>query len=568
VHAEDEKIARDYALSGNPSLIVNIVDATNLERNLFLTTQLIEMKVPIVVFVNMMDIARSRNIKIDIRGLSKKLSLPVVGISAINKADIGRVKQEIQRYLAQPFMSNAEVEYPNEVEAVIAEWQVMLAPVANQLTIDSRWIALKLLENDGWVKQKVLSSNLLKEKDILLRQQKIENILTDTADIICVDYRYGFISSISRSTVKRVSSRRTVTDIMDKIVLNRLLGIPLFLGIMYFVFWVTISVGGAFIDFFDIFFGTVFVDGFGTLLESMGTPVWIKAILADGIGGGIQTVATFIPIIFMMFFMLSLLEDSGYMARAAFVVDRFMRMVGLPGKSFVPMLVGFGCTVPAVMATRTLESKKDRFLTILMTPFMSCGARLPVYALFVAAFFPKNGGLIVFSIYLAGIFFAVITGLLMKNTLFRGEASYFIMELPPYHRPRFKHILIHTWDRLKAFMICAGKVIIIVVALLSVMNSLGTDGSFGNEDSENSVLAAVGKAITPVFESMGIEEKNWPATVGIFTGIFAKEAVVGTLNSLYGQMAASEDISNAEEEERFNITEGIHIHTRRIKRNL
>ena len=204
--------------------------------------------------------------------------------------------------------------------------------------------------------------------------------------------------------------------------------------------------------------------------------------------------------------MLSLLEDSGYMARAAFVMDRFMKYIGLPGKSFVPLLVGFGCTVPAVMATRTLDSKKDRLLTIFMAPFMSCGARLPVYALFVAAFFPNNAGVIVFSIYIIGIVFAVLTGLLMKNTMFKGEASYFIMELPPYHSPRLKHTLIHTWDRLKGFMLRSGKVIVLTVIVLSFLNSWGIDGSFGNDDSEESVLAVVSKSITPIFEPMGVEK--------------------------------------------------------------
>jgi len=561
-YSEDEKVARDYILSGEPSLILNIIDGTNLERNLYLTTQLIEMKVPMILVVNMMDIANKENIKINITELSKKLSLPVVGISAINKNDVESLKKELYENINQPVISDVEVEYPNEVESIIAKWQDKVSKTANQLAIDSRWVAIKVLENDSWVKQKVIKNGCLPDEEISGEQHKLEKILTDAVEIICADYRYGFIHSISQSIIKRITSRRNFTDKADKVVLNRILGIPIFLAIMYLVFWVTITVGGAFIDFFDIFFGTIFVDGFGALLGKIGTPEWLKIILADGIGAGIQTVSTFIPIIFMMFFMLAILEDSGYMARAAFVMDRFMKLLGLPGKSFIPLLVGFGCTVPAIMATRTLESKKDRFLTIFIAPFMSCGARLPVYALFVAAFFPKNGGLIVFAIYMIGMIFAVLTGLLMKNTLFRGEPSYFIMELPPYHRPRFKHIFIHTWDRLKGFVLRAGIVIIIVVTILSILNSFGTDGSFGNEDSSNSVLAKIGKTITPIFEPMGIEKDNWPATVGLFTGIFAKEAVVGTLNSLYGQIAASQDDtgdSNDEgnEEDGFNVFDGI-----------
>jgi ferrous iron transport protein B len=561
-HSQDEKVARDYALSGEPAMILNIIDATNLERNLYLTTQLIEMKVPVVVVVNMIDIAEKQGIKINLDDLSKKLTLPVVGISAILKKDVERVKTDIEKSINKPVLSGVKVEYANEVEDAIAGLQTKVTATAKKMSIDSRWIAIKLLENDTWIKDKVITHNELSDVDISAEQKKIEKILGDTPDIICADYRYGFIHGISQNTVKRIAARRTMTDKIDKVVLNRVLGIPIFLVIMYLVFWVTITIGGAFIDFFDILFGTIFVDGFGTLLGNIGASPWFIAILAGGIGAGIQTVATFIPIIFMLFLMLSLLEDSGYMARAAFVMDRFMKLLGLPGKSFVPLLVGFGCTVPAVMAARTLESKRDRFLTIFMAPFMSCGARLPVYALFVAAFFPFRGGLVVFSLYAVGIIFSVLSGLLMKKILFRGEVSYFIMELPPYHRPRIRHILIHTWDRLKSFIIRAGKMIIIVVALLGFFNSMGTDCTFGNENTDKSVLALIGKTITPVFEPMGVEKENWPATVGIFTGLFAKEAVVGTLNSLYGQMAVSRNAahtnSKAEKEEvGFNFWGGI-----------
>jgi ferrous iron transport protein B len=380
--------------------------------------------------------------------------------------------------------------------------------------------------------------------------------LKESPDIVLADYRYGFIHGLTKKVVSRRRDRISATDRADKVIMNRVLGIPIFLAVMYVVFWVTINIGGAFIDFFDILFATVFVDGLGTLLGMIGTPEWLITIIAGGIGAGITTVATFVPIIFTMFLMLSLLEDSGYMARAAFVMDRFMRLIGLPGKSFVPMIVGFGCTIPAVMATRTLENRKDRFMTVFMTPFMSCGARLPVYALFAAAFFSAAAGSIVFSLYLVGIVLAILTGLLLKNTLFKGEASPFIMELPPYHAPRFRHIMTHTWNRLKIFIRRAGIVIVITVTVLSFFNSLGVDGSFGNEDSGNSVLSRIGTAITPVFRPMGIEDDNWPATVAIFTGLFAKEAVVGTLNSLYSQIDAAAE-EGAEEEEAFRFWDGV-----------
>jgi ferrous iron transport protein B len=561
--SEDEKVARDYLLSGEAKVVINIIDATNLERNLFLTTHLIEMKVPLFLVVNMMDVAEKNGLSIDLEHLEKHLGVPVIGISAIKGNEIKRVKEKLDSVLENPKISNEKVRYPNEIEEVINRRSPAVVQTARTLGADPRWVVLKLLEGDDWIIQKVVQDGPLTSNDIDDETGKVESLLGDTADVLLADYKYGFIHGTVKDIVSRKKDRRGFTGKVDQVVMHRILGIPIFLAVMYLLFWVTISVGGAFIDFFDILFGAVFVDGFGLLLENMGSPGWLVTLLAHGVGAGIQTVATFIPIIFMMFFMLSLLEDSGYMARAAFVMDRFMRWIGLPGKAFVPMLVGYGCTVPAIMATRTLESKKDRYMTVFMVPFMSCGARLPVYALFGAAFFGAAAGNIVFSIYLVGIVLAVLTGLLLKNTLFKGEPSHFVMELPPYHAPRMKHIMYHTWMRLKVFMIRAGLVIVIVVTVLGFLNSIGTDGSIGNEDSENSALSVVGKAITPVFEPMGIEEDNWPASVAIFTGLFAKEAVVGTLNSLYNQMdasaAAAADSGGTEEAEEEGFTLGAEV---------
>ena len=553
--SEDQRIARDYILSGEPDLVINIVDATNLERNLFLTTHLIEMKVPVLLVLNMMDLAEKGRLEIDIDLLSKTLGLPVVGISAISGKDIEGVRKIISDTVAAGKISQTHIEYPNEVEEAVSKWSPKLTGLSRKIGADERWLSIELLEGDEWITEQVVNQQYIERDEIEQTLKDIEKTLKESTDVVLADYKYGSIHGVFQKVVRKKRSKESITDKVDGIVMNRILGIPIFLAVMYLVFWVTINVGGAFIDFFDIFFGTIFVDGLGALLSSIQTPNWLITIIAGGIGAGIQTVSTFIPIIFTMFLMLSLLEDSGYMARAAFVMDRFMRWVGLPGKSFIPMLVGFGCTIPAVMATRTLENRKDRYMTVFMAPFMSCGARLPVYALFAAAFFPAAAGNIVFSIYLVGIILAILTGLLLKGTLFKGELSQFIMELPPYHAPRFKHIMIHTWNRLKMFMFRAGTYIIIIVALLSFFNSLGIDGTFGNEDSENSALARVGMAITPIFVPMGIEKDNWPATVAVFTGLFAKEAVVGTLNSLYSQMDVAE--KGIEEEEEFHFWAGM-----------
>lgn len=555
-HSEDEKVARDYILSGEPGMVVNIVDATNLERNLYLTTQLLEMRVPVLLVVNMLDLASKKGLAIDLALLEKSLGCPVMGISATNKEDLGRVRNVLAEALKKAALPNGKIAYPREVEAALDRLSPKLREVATSLGTNPRWVGIKLLEQDPWVTARVAAVSVLSAEDIQAEIDDIENSLGETADVVLADYRFKYIQEAVGKIMKRPAPKDSSSDRIDKVVMHRILGIPIFLLVMYAIFWVTMSIGGAFIDFFDILFGAIFVDGFGFLLSSFGSPEWLISILAGGLGAGIQTVATFIPIIFTMFLMLSLLEDSGYMARAAFVMDRFLRMIGLPGKSFVPMLVGFGCTVPAVMATRTLENKKDRYLTVFMTPFMSCGARLPVYALFGAAFFGSGAGNMVFSLYLVGIILAILTGLLLKHTLFKGEAAHFIMELPPYHAPKMKNILTYTWHRLKLFMLRAGKVIVVVVLVLSFLNSVGTDGSFGNEDMPNSVLSGIGKTITPIFEPMGVEKENWPAAVAVFTGIFAKEVVVGTINSLYSQMDGTGGES-AEAEDEFNFGERI-----------
>ncbi|MCD6293759.1 MAG: Fe(2+) transporter permease subunit FeoB, partial [Deltaproteobacteria bacterium] len=560
----DEEVARDYILSGEADLIVYIIDASNLERNLYLTVQLLEMRVPLVLALNMMDMAKDRRIEIDIPLLSQQLGCPVVSLVASKGEGLDELQSEINRCAQAKSVSELQVDYPVELQEAVDALVPLVRDAALYKKVNSRYAAVKLLEGDEWVGL-LASSEALNMRDDYLK--KIEDRLNEEADILLADSRYGLINRLTQNAVdkgNRVS--KTLSDKIDRIVLNRATGIPIFLIAMYLMFMVTINIGGAFIDFFDIFAGTIFVDGFGELLAAMGSPEWLKVILAGGIGGGIQTIATFIPPIGFMFLFLSFLEDSGYMARGAFVMDRFMRVIGLPGKSFIPMLVGFGCNVPAIMATRTLENQRDRILTIMMNPFMSCGARLPVYALFAAAFFPVGGQNLVFGLYLIGIGFAVLTGLVLKNTMLKGEITPFVMELPPYHMPTVKGVLLRAWDRLKTFIFRAGKIIIPVVVILSFLNSMGTDGSFGHEDSDNSALSAIGKSITPVFTPMGLTKENWPATVGIFTGIFAKEAVVGTLDAMYTQISAAE--VEETEEEAFDFWDGIKASFATIPENL
>ncbi|MBC8206848.1 MAG: Fe(2+) transporter permease subunit FeoB [Kiritimatiellaeota bacterium] len=542
----DEKVSREFILKDKPDVVVNIIDATNLERNLYLTTQLIEMRVPVVVALNMMDIAKNRKIRIEIDHLQTHLGCPVIPLVAARREGLDRLKDELLKMAESHAVSPTRVEYDSEAESVIASLGDRLAEHAVKAGVDARWLAIKLLEGDELAGQ--LAGGCVDE-ELKSAIQKIERHVGDEIDVVIADGRYGFIHGLARDVCKRTDQlRKTVSDAIDRVVLSRAFGIPIFLLVMYGVFMVTINVGGAFIDFFDILFGTIFVDGFGALLGALHVPELLITILAGGVGGGIQTVATFVPPIFFIFLCLSALEDSGYMARAAFVMDRLLRAIGLPGKAFLPMLVGFGCNVPGIMAARTLENERDRTMAVMMNPFMSCGARLPVYILFAAAFFPRSGSLLIFSLYMTGILLSVLTGLLLRKTLLRGQASTFVMELPPYHVPTFNGIFMHTWNKLKSFAIRAGKVIILVVVILSLLNTIGTDGTIGHEDSSDSVLSAIGKSVTPVFHPMGIEKENWPATVGLFTGIFAKEAVVGTLDALYTQLEAEESGGDADEE--------------------
>ncbi len=541
----DEKVARDFVLSGQADLIVNIVDASNIERNLYLATQLIEMKVPLLIALNMMDVAREKCIEIDPQGLSERLGVPIVPIVASKGTGLPELKDSIARAVVEKPLPSCSVDYPPEIQEAAGKLAHMLDKTGAGSGMDMNWLAVKLLEDDPDALSSVDNSvrNVVRQL-----QSEIEAATGEECDILIPSARYSFIADITQGVVNKTGMvSETLSDRIDRIVLNRVLGIPIFLLAMYLMFLFVINVGGAFIDFFDIFAGALFVDGFKEVLGSLHSPQWLTTILADGLGGGIQTMATFIPPIGFMFLCLSFLEDSGYMARAAFVMDRFMRFIGLPGKSFIPMLVGFGCNVPAIMATRTLENQRDRILTIMMNPFMSCGARLPVYALFAAAFFPTGGQNLVFILYLIGIGAAVLTGLILKNTVLRGEITPFVMELPPYHLPGIKSVLLRAYDRLQTFLFKAGRILIPVIMVLAFLNSLGTDGTFGNEDSPKSVLASIGRSISPVFTPMGVSEENWPATVGLFTGIFAKEAVVGTLNSLYSSMDSAASGGDGEE---------------------
>ncbi len=488
---KDIEITQHFLANNKPDCIVNVVDATQLTRQLFLTSQLFELNLPVVLILTKTD--RKTAAKIDVEELSKTLNCPVLVSStkkSVTKEQLAKAVQQAKP--ASPFVQltvELEQSSKNELQLGIAE--------------------NKCVDEQGCRCQKA-SLSVMQQRHKVIRQ-------------LCQQI------SVEQGTTENIS------DKLDGVLLHPAFGIPFFLLAMYLLFMFAINVGSAFIDFFDILAGGLFVDLPAVWLSTLSLPAWLLTII-EGVGLGIQTVATFIPVIVCLFIGLSLLESSGYLARAAFVIDSLMQKVGLPGKAFVPLIVGFGCTVPAVMSTRVLDSERERITTVMMSPFMSCGARLPVYALFAAAFFPDSGQNIVFLLYLIGIVAAIATGFLLKATVLPGSSSTSIMELPLYEMPTITHLLKRVKQRTKSFVLGAGQTIVLVVCVLNFFNSLGTDGEFGHQDTDSSILSASAQVITPVLAPLGVKEENWQAGVGIITGIFAKEALVATFNSLYSQV--------------------------------
>lgn len=559
--SEDEQISSAFIAAGEADLYVNVLDASNLERNLYLTMQLLELQKPLMFVLNMEDIAQEHGISINLEALRARLSArpeeeaadaaPLISVSAIKKG-AGKLLQTALANAAQERpKAGASIAYPDELEKQLTSLGPKLQRTAAALNLSGRVAALKVLDGDPLVLSKAFELNELFQNDIDNLKEGLRKALGHNPHTILAESRYAAARGIIANIVTRKKlPDDTLTEKIDRVVLNRFAGIPFFFLLMYGLFWSVIKLGGAFQDFFDIFGGALFVNAPALLLERAGAPAWLVTLLANGIGAGLQAIGTFVPIIFIMFLGLSLLEDSGYMARAAFIMDKLMHKIGLPGKSFVPLIVGFGCTVPAIMGARSLDSKRDRVLTIFMAPLMSCGARLPVLALFGSAFFGYSAGNMVFSIYLIGIAIAIFSGMLINKTLLKGHASHFVMELPPYHAPRLGLVLTHAWNRLKGFIFKAGKFLIIAMSIIGALNTIDLKGRLV-ENEADSVLAAAGKAVTPLFGPFGVEEENWPASVGLFTGLFAKEAIIGTLSSIYGQnenLASQEEAQTAEKE--------------------
>ncbi|KKC29271.1 ferrous iron transport protein B [Caldanaerobacter subterraneus] len=529
-YTEDEVIARNFIIYDKPDVVINVVDATNLERNLYLTMQLLEMNANLVIALNMSDEAKAKGIEIDKDKLSQILKVPVVMTVATKGEGVKELLENVLK--AVEFKGERyRIDYGKELEEGISELESLIKEDEElSKKFFPRWLAIKFIENDENIMKEFSSKTALMEK-VKLIQKKLEGIFGEDAEVVVADKRYRVISGIVKECVKKRSTpeeRYTLSDRIDRIVTNKYLGIPIFLVAMWAVFEFTFALGNPLSDWIEMFF-----DWLGEVtaswLLSIAAPDILISFIRDGIIAGVGSVLVFIPPIFLLFFAISVLEDSGYMARAAYVMDRFMTALGLHGKSFIPMLIGFGCNVPGIMATRTLENKEDRLVTILVNPLMSCAARLPVYVLFAGAFFAENQGLVVFSIYLLGIVLAVIMAKIFKKFLFKGRTAPFVMELPPYRVPTLKGLLIHMWERGSLFVRKAGTIILGVVVLVWILSSLPAGVEYASAES---YIGRLGSAVAPILKPAGFG--TWEAASALIFGILAKETVVGTLGVVYG----------------------------------
>ncbi len=523
----EEKVSIDFIVDESSDLIINVIDASNFERNMFLTVQLMELDANLVIALNMNKFARKKEYEIDSKKLSELLGVPVVEIEATDNVGINNLIDEVINLADNPINSSEKLVYGYELKDHLQEIAVEIEKDSELMDVPARWTAIKLLENDEVITGKVQNSKnaadiLQAAKDV---KKHLRDIFDENSEEVLANARYGFIDGLVKEAVdKPAVEKPDMTDKIDKIVTNRILGIPIFLGIMFLAFQLTFAVSSPIQDLITSFF-----DILGSWITVSLGHSWLTSFLVDGIIGGVGGVLVFLPVIFILFFVLSVLEDSGYLARAAFVMDRVMhKLVGLHGKSFIPMVLGFGCCVPGIMATRTLDNEKDRLTTMLIVPFMSCSARLPVYALFTAAFFTAYQGEVIFSLYLLGIIVAILVALIFKRTVFKGLSTPFVMELPSYKLPSLKGVLIHTWERGVVFLKKAGTIILALSVVVWVLSSLPVGVSYG---AKASLTGQIGTFISPIFAPLGFGQ--WQPSIALLFGVLAKEVIVSTFSSLF-----------------------------------
>ncbi len=533
----EEVVSRNYLLSEKPDVIINIIDSTNMERNLYLTTQLTELGIPVVIALNMTDLVQKNGDIIDIPTLRKRLGCEIIETSALKGLGCKEVAAKAISVANEKVKTIPQHTFSDTVEKTLSEIESIFSNAT--LKENSRWYAIKLLERDEKISEQLHLSNDDKaqiEKIIA----KCENALDDDSESIITNERYTYIGGIVKECVRKNNKGKlTTSDKIDHIVTNRFLALPIFAAIMFLVYYVSIStVGTMMTDWVnEVLFGDIIPPAVENFLVSAGTADWLNSLILDGIIGGVGAVLGFLPQMLVLFLFLSILEDCGYMARIAFVMDRIFRKFGLSGKSFIPMLISTGCSVPGIMASRTIESERDRNLTIITTTFVPCSAKLPIIALIAGALFPSSVW-IAPSAYFVGVAAIIISGIILKKTRnFAGEPSPFVMELPPYHIPGVKGVLIHMWERGKSFVKKAGTIIFLACGLIWFLSSF--NWSFQMVDTSESILATIGNVIAPLFAPLGWGE--WRATVAAITGLIAKENVVSTFGILFGFAEVSED---------------------------
>jgi ferrous iron transport protein B len=536
-YTQEELVARDYLVYEKPDVIIDVVDATNLERNLYLTVQLLELGIPVVMALNIYDEAENKGFQIEVKAMEAMLGLRVVPTVSTKKKGLREllnavVDEPVRAASSKPKMLN----YGEDLEKASLALQQQIKNIHPALAekYPLRWLSFKLMEKDERILREINIDDLgLKVTEVT---EHLKEAHGSDLESILADVRYAQAAGLTREVLKKPEVRKIdITEKIDRIVLNRFLGIPIFLAAMWLTFKLVFDLSTPFVDWVDEMMAGPFPRWAEAILAALQAPAWTVSLATDGVIAGVGFVLVFVPVIFAMMFFITFLEGSGYMARAAFVMDRAMHAMGLHGKSFIPMILGFGCNVPAIYATRTLENPKDKALTALLVPLMSCGARLPVYVLFIGAFFASHSGTVIWSLYVLGIAMAVLMGIIFKRTLFRGEAPVFIMELPPYRLPSFRSLMIHTWDKGKHFLIKAGTYIFAVSILVWFLLNL----PWGVEHKKDSYLGQAGQIIAPVFKPLGFG--NWESASALITGVIAKEIVVGTMGEIYIPRALEEE---------------------------
>lgn len=536
-YSEDEVVARDYLIKDKPDVVIDVVDGTNIERNLYLTTQVLELGCKTVIALNMMDEVEKKGIKINTNGIEKEMGVKITQTIASRKKGIDELLDAVLEVAESNKYPSVNLKYENEFQYCVDEIAAEIDATGNAVAYPSKWTTIKLLENDTYMEK------YLQEKGLNKILDKVKKEVTSLTEVygyepenLIVDKRYEYISNLLKDNLVKKDNeyKESISDKIDKVVTNRFLGIPIFALIMFLMYQFAVTFGNDFLG--DEIIGGA-MDALKETAEGAlaSSPEFLKGFIVDGLIGGLGEVIVFVPLIMTLYFVMGILEDCGYMARAAYIMDRFMAKLGLHGKAAVSMIIGSGCNVAGIMSTRTLESKKDRMIAILVNPFVSCTAKLPVYGIFVAAFFSGRkvgifslGGIIIFLLYAIGIIMAIITAKIFSKTLFKGEQSYFLMELPPYRVPTVKGVLIHMWDKASAFLKKAGTVIFSIVVVIWVLSNLPMGVEPGSVDS---ILGKLGSVVAPLFKPLGFG--TWQAGVSLITGVLAKEAVTATMATIF-----------------------------------